>query len=64
MHVPLPCPMLDADTALLWPPAPAVIDKAVSKGVLHLNTAARRKARLAKARQNVLIAAGLYTPAQ
>lgn len=42
----------------------AVIDKAVSKGVLHSNTAARRKARLAKARQNVLVAAGLYTPAQ
>ncbi|PRW56415.1 30S ribosomal chloroplastic [Chlorella sorokiniana] len=41
-----------------------VIDKAVSKGVLHINTAARRKARLAKARQNVLVAAGLYTPAQ
>lgn len=41
----------------------AVIDKAVSNGVLHRNTAARRKARLAAARRNVLIAAGLYTPA-
>ncbi|KAI3427963.1 hypothetical protein D9Q98_006353 [Chlorella vulgaris] len=40
-----------------------VIDKAVSNGVLHRNTAARRKARLAAARRNVLIAAGLYTPA-
>ena len=46
------------------PPDPAVIDKAVNKGVLHKNTAARRKARMAVARQNVLIAAGLYTPAQ
>ena len=43
---------------------PAVIDKAVSKGVLHQNTAARRKARMAAARRNVLVAAGLYTPAQ
>ena len=34
------------------------------KGVLHKNTAARRKARLAAARQNVLVQAGLYTPAQ
>lgn len=41
-----------------------VIDKAVVKGVLHANTAARRKARLARARRNVLIAAGLYTPQQ
>ncbi len=39
-----------------------VLDKAVVKGILHTNTAARRKARLAKARRNVLIAAGLYTP--
>ncbi|KAG7672976.1 hypothetical protein Ndes2526B_g08498 [Nannochloris sp. 'desiccata'] len=39
-----------------------VLDKAVVKGILHRNTAARRKARLAKARRNVLISAGLYTP--
>lgn len=38
------------------------IDKAVSKGALHRNTAARRKSRLAKARQGVLIAADLYNP--
>ena len=44
------------------PRVPQVIDKAVCKGVLHRNTAARRKARLAKARKNVLIASGLYTP--
>jgi small subunit ribosomal protein S20 len=41
-----------------------VIDKAVGKGVLHANTAARRKARLARARRNILIAAGLYSPQQ
>jgi small subunit ribosomal protein S20 len=41
-----------------------VIDKAVSKGIMHKNTAARRKARLATARRNVLISAGLYTPAE
>ncbi|WPT15997.1 30S ribosomal protein S20 [Picochlorum sp. SENEW3] len=41
-----------------------VIDKAVVKGILHRNTAARRKARLAKARQYVLVEAGLYTPAE
>ena len=40
-----------------------VLDKAVVKGILHRNTAARRKARLAKARKFVLINAGLYTPA-
>lgn len=39
-----------------------VIDKAVRKGVLHENTGARRKSRLARARKNVLISAGLYTP--
>ena len=39
-----------------------MIDKAVGKGVLHQNTAARRKARLAAARRNVLVSAGLYTP--
>ncbi len=42
----------------------SVIDRAVSGGVLHRNTAARRKARMAKARRMVLISAGLYTPAQ
>ncbi|GAB4819564.1 hypothetical protein N2152v2_006610 [Parachlorella kessleri] len=42
----------------------SVIDKAVGKGVLHINTGARRKARLAKARKNLLIAAGLYSPPQ
>ncbi len=41
----------------------AVIDKAVVKGVLHINTGARRKARLAKAKREMLISAGLYTPA-
>ena len=39
------------------------IDKAVSKGILHKNTAARRKSKLALARQKLLIKAGLYTPA-
>lgn len=39
------------------------IDKAVGKGVLHRNTGARRKARLAAARRGILVAAGLYTPA-
>ena len=38
------------------------IDQAVVKGVLHKNTAARRKSKLAGARQRVLIANGLYTP--
>ena len=41
-----------------------VIDKAVVKGVLHRNTAARRKARLAKARKYVLVEAGLYSPSE
>ena len=39
-----------------------VIDKAVLKNVLHRNTGARRKSRLARARQRLLIDAGLYTP--
>ena len=52
-----------ADLLVAAAPA-AVIDKAVQKGVLHENTAARRKARLATARRNVLVAAGLYAPAQ
>lgn len=38
------------------------IDKAVIKGVIHKNTGARRKSRLSRARQGVLIAANLYTP--
>lgn len=53
---------LHAHPPLLPACLPAVIDKAVCKGVLHLNTAARRKARLAAARRNVLVSAGLYTP--
>lgn len=59
-------PVSEADlapVATLINEAYQVIDKAVVKGVLHSNTAARRKARLAKARRNVLISAGLYTPA-
>jgi small subunit ribosomal protein S20 len=39
-----------------------VIDKAVVKGILHRNTADRRKARLSKARQIVLVESGLYKP--
>ncbi|KAK2078570.1 hypothetical protein QBZ16_003410 [Prototheca wickerhamii] len=39
------------------------IDRAVSKAGMHKNTAARRKSKLALARQNVLVAAGLYKPA-
>jgi small subunit ribosomal protein S20 len=38
------------------------IDKAVTKGVLHKNTGARRKSKIARARQRLLIAASLYTP--
>ena len=37
------------------------IDKAVVKGIIKQNTAARRKSRLAVAKQKLLIAAGLYT---
>ena len=39
------------------------IDKAVVKGIIKLNTASRRKSRLAVAKQNLLIQAGIYTPA-
>ena len=39
------------------------VDKAVSKGVIHKNTAARRKSRLAAAKRATLVSAGLYTPA-
>jgi small subunit ribosomal protein S20 len=59
-------PASEADLApvqTLLSEAYQVIDKAVGKGILHRNTAARRKARMAKARQGVLIQAGLYTPA-
>ena len=38
------------------------IDKAVSKGILHKKTAARRKMKLTNARKQVLVGAGLYTP--
>ena len=37
--------------------------QAVVKGIMHKNTAARRKSRMAVARRNVLISSGLYTPA-
>jgi small subunit ribosomal protein S20 len=39
------------------------IDKAVSKGVLHLNTGSRRKAKLTNYRKRVLAESGIYTPA-
>eukprot|EP00899_Mesostigma_viride_P020644 jgi/Mesvir1/28581/Mv00996-RA.1 len=39
------------------------IDKAVSSGTLKKNTAARRKSRLALAKQKLMIKHGLYTPA-
>lgn len=39
------------------------IDKAVTKGVIHANTGGRRKARVAKHKRELLIAAGLYKPA-
>lgn len=38
-------------------------DKAVSKGVVHLRTAARRKRKLTNFRKRVLAQAGLYNPA-
>lgn len=38
------------------------IDKAVTKGTLHRNTADRRKARVSGFKRQALIAAGLYTP--
>ena len=37
------------------------IDKAVQRGVLHINTGARRKSRLAVAKKKLLITAGLYS---
>ncbi|KAG2427798.1 hypothetical protein HXX76_012123 [Chlamydomonas incerta] len=39
------------------------IDKAVVKGILHENTAARKKARCARWKKTVLMAANLYQPA-
>ncbi|KAK9820456.1 hypothetical protein WJX72_010566 [[Myrmecia] bisecta] len=39
------------------------IDKAVVKGVLHKNTGARRKSRLAVAKRKLLTEAGLYSAA-
>ena len=39
------------------------LDTAVSKGVLHANTVARRKSRIAKYKRQAAIAAGVYTPA-
>jgi len=59
-------PSSEADLApvsSLMSEAYQVLDKAVVKGILHRNTAARRKARLARARKFVLVQAGLYTPA-
>ena len=38
-------------------------ERHAGRGALHQNTAARRKARLAAARRNVLVTAGLYTAA-
>lgn len=38
------------------------IDKAVSKGVIHINTGARRKSRIAVAKRKLLVDAGLYSP--
>ena len=38
------------------------IDKAIVKGVLHANTGANRKSRLALAKRRLLVSAGLYTP--
>ena len=38
------------------------IDKAVVKGILHTNTGARRKAKLAAAKRHLLTEAGLYSP--
>jgi small subunit ribosomal protein S20 len=43
-------------TAFSW------IDKAVTKGVLHKNTAARRKSKITNVRKTVMQATGLYTP--
>lgn len=39
------------------------IDMAVQKGVFHQNNGARKKARCAKFKREMLISAGLYKPA-
>lgn len=44
--------------------AQRAIDEAVGKGTLHRNTGARRKSRLFRARNSVLIKAGLMTPTE
>lgn len=38
------------------------IDKAISKGTLHANTGARRKARVSLLKRQALIAGGVYAP--
>ena len=43
--------------------ATKAIDKGVSKGVLKANTGARRKSRMSKIKQKLMIQAGMYTPA-
>lgn len=53
-----PVPALEAAVAEAY----KAIDAAVAKGVLHANTGARRKARVAKWKRSALISAGLYTP--
>jgi small subunit ribosomal protein S20 len=44
--------------------ASSEIDRAVTKGIMHKNTAARRKSRLGRTKRRLLISAGLYTPAE
>jgi small subunit ribosomal protein S20 len=41
--------------------ATKAVDKAVSKGVLHKNTGARRKSRMARAKKAVLLANNMMT---
>ncbi|HHZ05096.1 30S ribosomal protein S20 [Acetomicrobium hydrogeniformans] len=48
----------------LFDEAQSVIDKAVVKGVIHKNTAAHRKARLAKLIANLKKTAGAESPSQ
>ena len=38
------------------------IDKAVKRNLLHKNNGARKKARIARYKRDVLVQAGLYTP--
>jgi small subunit ribosomal protein S20 len=40
------------------------IDKAVVKGILHRNNAARKKSRVARYKRLVLMSAGLFKPAE